>query len=153
MYLALADPGMSANVQSLDQEAGAIVMASIAGEQLGFPAWSDDGTRMILAATGEPGNAVYVIDAQRQRVLGRYPVKPVVGPVQLSKDLRSAVLTEQRWASLVVHRLDLSTGKLQQLFEIAARWGQMSANGEVYYAVGKDLMLHEHRISVSGFKS
>ena len=84
-------------------------------------------------------------------MLGRYPVKPVkpvVGPVQLSKDLRSAVLTEQRWASL-----DLSTGKLQQLFEIAARWGQMSANGEVYYAVDKDLMLHEHRISVSGFKS
>ena len=152
LYVTTAAPGMSLYSMQVNSGRRLKLMTSQKNEQLGYPAWSKDGARAIVAATSASGNAVYLVDVEQQRILSRISVQAAVGPVQLSRDGRHAVLTEQRWSTIVVHRLNLNTGLISTLFEVPGAWGQMADDGESYYVVGKDLNLRQVRYAVDGIK-
>ena len=153
IYLSAAQPGTTLNMVRISNSDHSALLSSRSGERLGFPAWSPDGSQVIVAATSEAGNAVYIFDLKKNQLIGRFPVAPAVGPVQLSRNSNQAILTEQLGTRIKVYRLAVETGALQLLFEVDGHWGQMALDEKSYYFVDQNFMLHQAVFTIDGPKS
>jgi DNA-binding winged helix-turn-helix (wHTH) protein/Tol biopolymer transport system component len=153
LYLNAARPGMNLSSVRISNSEHSTLLKSVDGERLGFPAWSADGSRVMVAASGAAGNALYVIDSESQQLIGRFPIEPKVGPVQFNNDGTQGILTEQLGSAIKIYRLDFASSVLQPLFEVDGQWGQMSLDEQAYHYVDKNYMLHEVIFMADGPRS